>query len=261
MSQVLNITTKDIIEYIKSSCQIPSVLEAIATQKIIRKTCQQLGITISEQEIQQEGDRLRFAKKLVRAQDTWNWLKQHHLSLDEFEDLIRTTILSNKLAEHLFSDQVETIFYQNQLDYIAAVTYEVILTDGDLALELFYAIQQGEITFTEIAYQYILDPELRRIGGYQGIRRRRDFRAEIAAAVFAAKPSQVLKPISTSQGVHLILVDEIIQPNLDEELRQQIINNLLAVWLHQQVQKTEFYPQLDLEEVMSSASPELLKQA
>ncbi|MEH2377910.1 MAG: peptidylprolyl isomerase [Nostoc sp.] len=261
MSQTLTVTTNDIIQYIKYSWLIPGVLEAIATQKIIADTANQAGITVTEQEIQQEGDRLRFVKKLVRAEDTWDWLKKHHLSLKEFEDLITTTILSSKLAEHLFSHQVETIFYQNQLDYIAAVTYEVILEDSDLALELFYAIQQGEITFPEIARQYILNPELRRIGGYQGIRRRRDFRAEIAPVVFAAEPPQVLKPISTSKGVYLIWVDEIIQPNLDEELRQQLINNLFAVWLHHQVEKTEIHNQLDIGDVISSVSPELLKQA
>jgi len=34
--------------------------------------------------------------------------------------------------------------------------YEVVLDDEDLAMELFYALQEGEISFPE-AYQYIQD--------------------------------------------------------------------------------------------------------
>jgi len=44
---------------------------------------------------------------------------------------------------------------------------------------------------------------------------------EISAVVFAAKPPQVLKPIVTSKGVHLILVEEIIEQKLTDMLRKK----------------------------------------
>ena len=69
--------------------------------------------------------------------------------------------------------------------------------------------------------------------------KRKDLKPEISAAVFAAKPPQVLKPIVTSQGVHLILVEEIIQPELDEKLRSQIMSDLFAEWLKQQTEVVE----------------------
>ena len=55
-----------------------------------------------------------------------------------------------------------------------------------------------------------------RCGGYRGILQRKDLKPEISAAVFAATPPQILKPIVTSIGAHLILVDEVsthIPPN------------------------------------------------
>ena len=42
----------------------------------------------------------------------------------------------------MFADKIEPYFYENQLDYTAVVIYEVILDDEDLAMELFYAIQE-----------------------------------------------------------------------------------------------------------------------
>lgn len=77
--------------------------------------------------------------------------------------------------------------------------YEAVLDDEDLALELFYAIQEGEINFQEVARQYIQDTELRRCRGYRGIRYRKDLKPEIAAAIFAATPPQILKPIVTQK--------------------------------------------------------------
>lgn len=245
MLKRLHISCEDIIRNTKLSGQIPSVVEAIATQQIIAEAAEEANIKVSEEELQQEGDRLRVEKKLVQAKDTWAWLKKHHLSLDDFEELACSNVLSKKLANHLFAAQVEPFFYEHQLDYIAAVIYEVIFDDKDLALELFYALQEGEIGFQEIARQYIENPEARRAGGYQGMRQRTDFRPEIAAAVFAATPPQILKPIVTPKGVHLIWVEEIIQPEFNEELRQQIITDLFSTWLKQQIEKMEIVTQLD----------------
>ncbi|MGJ5628338.1 peptidylprolyl isomerase [Nostoc sp. CALU 1950] len=259
MPHNLNISSSDIIHSLKLSCQIPDLVEAIASQSIIAETAQELGITVTPEELQQEGDDLRFAKKLVRAKETWTWLEKHHLSVNEFEELAYNNVLSRKLANHLFSAQLEKHFYERQLDYVSAVTYEVVLEDRDLALELFYALEEGEVNFPEIARLYISEPEVRRAYGYQGIRYRKDFRPEIAAAVFAAAPPEALKPITTPKGVHLIWVEEVIQPKLDEQLRQKIITESFAGWLKQQINAMRIVTRLDSDANMRSQE-ELLEQ-
>lgn len=239
MSDILKISHQDIIEHLKISCQIPSLLEAIATQKIITETAEKANIKIEIAELQQAADNLRLANNLIKAEETWQWLQKHYLSLDNFEEIAHLNILSAKLAHHLFVDKVESFFYAHQLDYSGAVIYEVILDDEDLALEIFYALQEGEISFQQIARQYIQNPEIRRAGGYQGVRKRSDFRPEIAAAIFAANPPQLIKPIITPKGVHIIIVEEIIQPELNEQMRVTILGNLFTNWLKEEVNKLE----------------------
>jgi parvulin-like peptidyl-prolyl isomerase len=109
--------------------------------------------------------------------------------------------------------------------------HEVVLEDEDLAMELFYSIQEGEMSFYDVAHKYIEDKELRRKGGYRGILYRKDLKPEISAAVFAATPPEVLKPIVTSKGVHLILVEEIIERKLDNWLRNKIATDLFNDWV------------------------------
>jgi parvulin-like peptidyl-prolyl isomerase len=244
MNNIWKFSVEDIIYHLKLSRQIPSILEAIATQKIINDAAQKAGIEIGITELQQAADNLRLLNNLIKAEDTWAWLEKHHLSLDDFEEIAKTSLLSANLASHLFINKVEPFFYAHQLDYAGAVTYEVVLDDEDLALELFYALQEGEISFQEVARQYIQEPELRRAGGYQGIRQRSDFRPEIAAAVFAATPPQILKPIITLKGVHIIAVEEIIKPELDEQLRIQIMRNFFTNWLQQKIADIEIVAHL-----------------
>ena len=245
MSEIINISTADIIRNLKLSSQVPSVVQAIASQKIIQEAAQTAEIIVTPEEIQEEADKIRLDKKLVKVEDTFAWLAKHHLSVDEFEELVYHRVLSQKLADYLFASQVERYFYQHQLEYFTAITYEVILDDYDLALELFYAIAEAEITFPEVARLYIPEPEHRCNYGYQGRRHRKDFRPEISATVFAANPPGIIKPIVTAKGVYLIWVEEIIQPELDEQLRQKIITELFSYWLEQEIKCRQIITQLD----------------
>jgi len=244
MSQAITITSEDILQQVKLSCQIPSIVEGIVSRKIIASAAAEAGIKVETEELQKAADSIRLMSKLKSADDTWAWLQKHGLSLDDFEELIYNNVISGKLAQHLFADKVEPFFVEHQLDYAGVVMYEVVLDDEDLAMELFYGIQESEMSFYEVAHQYIQDTELRRKGGYQGIVRRKELKPEISAAVFAAKPPQVLKPIVTSSGVNLILVEEIIQPELDNKLRYQILSDLFAGWLKQQIEQAEIMVEL-----------------
>ena len=72
------------------------------------------------------------------------------------------------------------------------------------------------------------DTELRCRGEYRGVVWRKEMKPEISAAVFAAKPQQVGKPIVTAKGVILILVDEVVKPQLDNRLQHQIGADLFS---------------------------------
>ncbi len=239
MSEVITIFSEEILQQIKLSCQIPSVVEGILTRQIIARAVKEQGIEVEPEELQQAADNLRLLSNLRSTDATWLWLQKHSLSLDEFEELVELSVTSSKLAQHLFADKVESFFVERQLEYNQVVMYEVVLDEEDLALELFYALQEGETNFYEVARQYIQDPELRRRGGYLGKLPRTRLKPEISAAVFAASPPQIIKPILTASGAHLILVEELIQPELNDMLRREIISVLFSEWLKQQLETFE----------------------
>ncbi len=247
MSQTIAITSADIIEQVKLSCQVPELTEGILGRQIIAKAATEAGIKLETEELQKAADQMRLIRELHNAKETWNWLEKHSLSINEFQNIAYHSLISGKLVAHLFADKVEPYFFENQLDYTKVVMYEVVLDDEDLAMELFYAIQEEEISFYEVAHQYIQEPELRRAGGYRGILHRQDLKPEISAAVFAAHPPQLLKPIVTAKGVHLVFVEEIITPELNDQLRYKILTHLFAEWMKQQIEQVEVVMQLNHE--------------
>jgi parvulin-like peptidyl-prolyl isomerase len=233
----ITIDTHDILRQAKLSHQIPQLIQAIVSERIVLKMAAEKGITATTEELQQTADVLRVQNQLHRAQDTWEWLQKHHLSIDDFESWVQSYVISLKLSQHLFGDKVDAFFVEHQLDYTKAVLYEVILEDEDLAFELFYAVQEGEMTFHDMAHQYIPDRESRRKGGYRGAINRFEMKPEVATAVFSAHPPQLLAPIVTSHGVHLVLVEEVIEAKLDTILRQGILARLFSEWLNRQVEQ------------------------
>ena len=245
MSEPITITQSDILQQIKLSCKIAELVEQIVNRKVIITAAEEAGIKVEVEELQKAADFLRLTNDMTSANDTWKWLEKNSLSIDDFEDIVYTSVVIGKLSKHLFSDQIEPFFFENQLSYAGVVMYEVVFNDEDLAIELFYAVKEGEMSFYDVAHQYIQDVELRRKGGYLGILNRRDLKPEISAAVFGAKPPQVIKPITTSKGVHLIFVEEIIQPELNDKLRQQIVSDLLLSWIKKQVNQTEINMNLE----------------
>ncbi|MEO1431100.1 MAG: peptidylprolyl isomerase [Cyanobacteria bacterium J06633_8] len=235
MSKTITITNEDILEQVKLSCKIPEIVEDIVTRKVVENAITEAGIKIEDEELQEAADKYRFMYQLESVKDTEEWLEKNHLSLDDFEKVIYNKLLNTKLAVHLFADKIEPYFYENQLNYSGVVMYEIVLDDEDLAMELFYAVKEGEMSFYDVAHKYIQDKELARKGGYQGIMRRKDLKPEISAAVFDTKPPQLIKPIVTSKGVHLILVDKLIKAELNNFIRNTIASDLFNEWLKKQI--------------------------
>ena len=237
MSKNLSISSLELIERLKISCQLAPILKDTVYQQIIVDAVQTEGIEITELELQEAADKFRLQYNLYNPATTWEWLKKNHLTGDDFERLIRESIATSKLIQHLFGDRVEPYFYEHQLDFTQAVLYEIVFDNFDVALEQFYALQEQEITFAEVARRYIQEPNLRRQHGYRGVLSRTALNSAISVAVFTAKAPQLLKPIEIGKQAHLILVEEIIEPELNESLRNQITSQLFSAWLEKQAQQ------------------------
>jgi parvulin-like peptidyl-prolyl isomerase len=229
------VSNQDLLHQIKITGKIPELLHGILQQRVLKMSAQKLNLEISEEEVQKGADQFRVANRLETIPATQQWLDDRHLSMEDFEQLVITNLLATKIAQKIFFDQAAPYFYQHILDYSSAVIYEIVVDDENLAFELFHEIQEGDMTFGEAAKSYAPDLESQRRGGYVGNVMRSSMIPEISAAVFATKPPEILEPIVVGSQVHLILVEEIVEPVLTPELQEQIMWQLFQGWLQEQI--------------------------
>ncbi|NJK36661.1 MAG: peptidylprolyl isomerase [Oscillatoriales cyanobacterium RM2_1_1] len=225
----------EILNFLQRHLRIRDISQQVLSQKIIDQTAEERGITVTTEEIQVEADSQRHSRRLEKASDTLDWLTEQLVTPEEWEAGIRDCLLAKKLSEHLFADQVEKFFAENRLDYDQIVFYQIVLPNERIAREVFYQIEEEEISFYFAAHLYDIDQNRRQRCGYEGKLSRRSFKPELAAAVFAAIPGEVTQPIETPEGYHLILVEEFIPAELTPEREQEIIKRLFSDWLTSEI--------------------------
>ncbi len=235
----ITVATSDLIQQLKVSLSIPKITRAIQRRQIIFSSAKAAGLSVESEMLQKAADRFRLEYNLLGAEQTWNWLNRHQLSLEELELRLQEEILAQQLMEHLFADRVESTFAQQYLEHCKVALYEIVLDNSDFAMELFYALQAKEVTFATLARDYAATSSLRRRGGYLGRRRRAELPPEIAAAAFAAEPPQLLRPVQRLGRSHLIFVERRDEPTLDESWRGKIMEQLFEAWMAEAIEQME----------------------
>lgn len=230
-----SIEQKEILFFLKKEIQLKEVCKNILHQKVIKQAAEERGITVTPEEIQAEADRLRHEKRLEKAADTLAWLADQAISADDWEAGIREHLLAKKLSEYLFSKEAEKFFAQNRLDFEQILLYQIIVPYEKLAQELFYQISEKEISFYEAAHFYDIEERRRHHCGCEGKLYRWNLKPDIAAVVFSARIGEVIPPITTEQGSHLLLVEELIPAELTPETNQTILNRMFSQWLESEL--------------------------
>jgi parvulin-like peptidyl-prolyl isomerase len=226
-----NIQSEEIVNYLKSEMALKEVYQKIFFQKVIHDVAQEKGITVSTEEIEAEASRQRRQMGLEKAADTLAWLAQQLASPDDWEVGIRNRLLGQKLARALFTEEVQKFFVQNRFQFDQVLLYQIIVENEKLAQELYYQIEEGEISFYDAAHLYDMDERRRYKCGFEGKVDRWAISPDIAAIVFSSPPKQLLGPIKTDLGYHLCLVEELIPAELTEYRYEQILTNMFQEWL------------------------------
>ena len=225
------IAQDEIVSYLKKNLQLKEIYEKILAQRVVEQACQERDITLTPEEIQAEANKTRREKRLEKAADTLAWLKEEMLAPDDWEAGIRDRLLSQKLAKFLFDKEIQKVFAQNKIDYEQVSLYQIVVSSDKLAQELFFQIEEREISFYEAAHLYDIDEKRRCQCGYEGKLQRAKLKADLAAAIFKSQPGEVVGPIQIAQSYHLLMVEEFIPAELTPETYQEILDRMFKQWL------------------------------
>jgi parvulin-like peptidyl-prolyl isomerase len=225
------IQLEEIIASLKKNIQFKDVYQSILYHQIIEQHARERDISITAEEIQIEADRQRYAKRLVRANETIAWLNDNLMTPEDWEAGIRDCLLTKKLANALFAKDVEKFFAENRLDFEQIIVYQIVVPYQQLAQEIFYQIEESEMSFYEAAHFYNTDEQRRRECGYAGKLYRWNFQPDVAAILFRSKIGEVVAPIRIEHTSHIFLIEELIFPELTSQRYEEILNRMFQTWL------------------------------
>jgi parvulin-like peptidyl-prolyl isomerase len=224
-----------VVTYLKHELKIKNVYQQILYRQIIDRAATEREITVSAEEVQVAADQFRYQHKLESASQTFDWLNEQLLTANDWEAGIQKRLLARKLAEWLFKEQVTTYFNQNKIQYEKVVLYRIIVPYKPLAQEIFYQIEEEELSFFEAAHLYDLDERRRLACGFEGKLSRWQLKPDITAQVFGAAPREVIGLVESELGYEILMVEEFIPAELTTEVYQHILDLLFHEWLESEL--------------------------
>jgi parvulin-like peptidyl-prolyl isomerase len=226
------IELEEVVSFLKHEMKLKEVYNSILSQRAIALAASERELSVSNDEIQREADKQRRELRLEKASDTVAWLNEQMATPEEWETGIRFSLLAQKLAENMFGKEVEKFFIQNRSEFEQIILYQMIVANDKLAQELYFQIEEGEVSFFAAAHEYDIDEIRRQKCGYEGKLYPWQIEPDIASIIFNTSPQQLIGPFRTEQGYHLFFVEELIPAELTPQRYQEILNHMFKQWLN-----------------------------
>lgn len=219
-----------ILAYLRRSYQIAEIAGSAEREALILGACEQLGITVSEEELQMAGDTFRARSKLLGASETLAWLAKQRIAIEDWTAGIRVSLLTQKLKEHLFGEAVDIDYINNRDRYRRVALSQILVRDRIEAVKIAQALQEQKASFCALALEHSKAKQSRENGGFAGIRFLAELLPEISQAVVSATEGEVIGPIQTKLGYHILRIEKWLQTQMDE-VREQVLEFLFQAWL------------------------------
>jgi parvulin-like peptidyl-prolyl isomerase len=226
------ITPEDVVRFLSLTGQSQSIYNQIIIHKEVVKKAKELGIVISDEQLQRFADNFRSLKGLYSAQEMIDYLERSGLDEDDFEAFCEASLLTADLKEHMAEEKkVEEYFINNRSEFDFARISVIIVGKEGLANEIAMQVTEDGEDFHALARRHSLDEATKYSGGYVGVVSRKMLSPEIAAKVFNADAGDLVGPFQKDEHQELIWVEEVIKPELTDQIKEGIKERIFAQWV------------------------------
>lgn len=198
---------------------------------LLQKYAARTGITVTDGELQLAADEMRYMRGLESVEKVNQWIKANNQTALSLQNTMEGMLRRNKIRNAIPESEIAAYFAEHQLEFEAVDLYSIRVSTKDKADELASQISESGANFHVLAMEHSEDAETRHLGGYAGRLRRGGMSGEVEAAVFGARPGQIIGPVKTEKGYNLFKVAAVHRPKLAEardEVQYALFANLLA---------------------------------
>ncbi|MBD2448161.1 peptidylprolyl isomerase [Nostoc sp. FACHB-152] len=228
---VQSATDAEILEYLRRSAKFAEIAVAAEREAFVIANCKQLGIEISEDEWQAAGDAFRLERKLWGNAETLAWLEEQRISVEEWSEGIKVALLEKKLKEHLFGALVDGAYVSNRDNYRRVALSQILVTDLATAWKIVQLLREGQASFCALALEHSKGKQSQENGGFVGIQYLVELIPEIAEPLTEAKEGEIVGPVQSKIGYHVLRVEKWFPIELNQAVREQIMDSLFQQWL------------------------------
>lgn len=232
------ITADEIVPLLTSYQMLPRLLVEIVIDRAIAP------ITCTPEEIADSYWQFCQQNQLKSEAERQAWLQRYHMTPQQLAALATRNLKIEKFKQVFWGNKVESYFLscKSQLD---RVIYSLIRTqDMAIAQELYFRILEGEQSFADLAREYSQGSEAQ-TGGCIGPVELSSCHPTVAKMLSVSQPSQLWTPMHIGEWVAIVRLEKLIPAQLDETMRQRLVNDMFAEWLQKQLnQLSDVIPQL-----------------
>lgn len=220
-----------IANYLRHTCKMAEFAALAELDALIVKACEELEIVISDEELQAAGDAFRMKNKLLGASETLAWLERQRISPEDWTQGIRIKLLTQKLKEHLFLDAIDAHYLSYREEYRRAAFSQILVSELPEAWQITQTLREGKASFAAMAIEHSKAQPSSQHGGFVGIRFLSSLMPEIKDAIAGVQEGEIIAPVKTRLGYHILRIEKWFTPSLNESVREEILETLFQVWL------------------------------
>ena len=225
-----SISPEEVIKFLSVAGQSTGIFYEMIKNKEVLKKAGELGITVSDEELQNFADDFRGFQGLYSADDMNTFFERLGLTIDDFEAFCEGAILTNHLKEHFAGEkQIEEYFVNNRSDFDFVRISSITVKEKNLAHEIIMQVEEDEEDFHVLARKHSLENS-KYAGGYIGLVSRKMLPPDITAKVFNASPGDLAGPFQQDECFRLFYIEEVLKAQLNDTIRDAIRENIFSEW-------------------------------
>lgn len=204
------------------------ILTQLIRVELLRSVAEERGVEVTPEDIQD-----RWEQEITFQGDEQallDLIASIGLTEEEAREQLGIQVLQDKLRESVAEDvevpdeEVRALFDQRAGDFERADVSHILVEDEAEAQAIIDLLEQGQ-SFEELATARSLDEGSAALGGNLGVQPRGAYVAPFDEAVWEAEVGEIIGPVETQFGYHVIRVNEFVTrtfEDVEESLRDEL---------------------------------------
>jgi parvulin-like peptidyl-prolyl isomerase len=209
------------------------MLPQFLKEQSIDRATQSISLTLEEEAFALE--QFLAQQKVKDEAQRQAWLNYHRMSEAQLSAQAIRKFKLEKFKHMTWDACVEADFLKYKFNLDRFICSILRTKDAELAQELYFRLKEGEQTFADLAPQYSEGAEAQ-TSGLVGPIAGSTLHPKLLQVLSNSQPGQLCPPQRLEEWFIIVRLEQYLPAQLDETIRQQILERRFQEWLEQQLQ-------------------------